>query len=262
MQASESIDKLAAGREHADIKATLQKVGINVIQTLPPPDCQDGIYTANWAVVRGDVAVMARLPKGREAEIPYAEKVLKDLGKEIITPPDSVYFSGQGDALACGELLFANHGYRTDLRMHQFLAETLGYKVISLQTIPALDPDGKPRVNPISGMIDSYFYDLDLALAVLSPDLIAWCPQAFTPESQETLRALPMEKIEVSFEEAERHFACNLVSTGETVIMNADASRLKADIEAKGLKTITPPVKELTKGGGFVRCVTLTLDNP
>jgi N-dimethylarginine dimethylaminohydrolase len=70
-----------------------------------------------------------------------------------------------------------------------------------------------------------------------------------------------MNKIEVSLAEATTGFACNLVSTGETVIMSAHAPEFQANIEAHGLHTITPDVTELGKGGGYIRCTTLTLDN-
>jgi N-dimethylarginine dimethylaminohydrolase len=43
--------------------------------------------------------------------------------------------------------------------------------------------------------------------------------------------------------------------------MSALAPKLKADIQAHGLKTFTPNVSELGKGGGFIRCTTLTIDN-
>jgi N-dimethylarginine dimethylaminohydrolase len=42
--------------------------------------------------------------------------------------------------------------------------------------------------------------------------------------------------------------------------MGAHAPYLKANIEAAGLKTITPDITELAKGGGYIRCTTLTLD--
>jgi N-dimethylarginine dimethylaminohydrolase len=81
------------------------------------------------------------------------------------------------------------------------------------------------------------------------------------PESQVKIRELPMEKIEVSLKEATEGFACNLVSTGEAVVMSAHAPELQAAIEGRGLRTITPQITELLKGGGYIRCTTLTLDN-
>lgn len=255
------VDVTKAIAEHEEIKHALQEAGVEVIQVSPPRGCQDGVYTANWGLCHGDTVVMSALPNKRQAEEPYAADVLSKLGKRLVYVPDGLRFSGQGDALPCGDYLFAGTSYRTDLEVHDFLAQHLGYNVISLQTVPSLDEADKPITNAVTGWPDSFFYDIDLAISVISPTLIAWCPEAFTPESQDKIRALTdIQKLEVSYEEATKGFACNLVSTGETVIMSANAPQLQAALEAKGLKTITPHIAELAKGGGYIRCTTLTLD--
>jgi N-dimethylarginine dimethylaminohydrolase len=261
MSSDDQVDIEKARLEHRAIQEALETAGIKVITVPPPTDCQDGVYTANWALVRGKKAILASLPNARKAEEAYAETVLRDLGKEIIRVPEGIRFSGQGDALPCGDYLFTGTTYRTDAAAHQFVADTLGFQVISLQTIPDTSFFGKPRINKSSGWPDSFFYDIDLALSVLRPDLIAWCPQAFTKESQAILRDLPIEKIEVSLKEAKQAFACNLVSSGEVVIMSAHAPQFRAAVESAGLKVITPEISELAKGGGYIRCTTLTLDN-
>ena len=69
-----------------------------------------------------------------------------------------------------------------------------------------------------------------------------------------------MDKITVPLEEAIDGFVCNLVSTGNTVIMSPNAPTLKRAVEARGLQTLTPPITELSKGGGYIRCCSLTLD--
>jgi N-dimethylarginine dimethylaminohydrolase len=261
-----NIDQARA--EHDSIRRALGEAGVRVIQVTPPEDCQDGIYTANWALCRGDRAILSRLPNARKGEEAYARQILEELGKTVIAVPDSLRFSGQGDALPCGNYLFMGGGYRTDPEAHEFVGETLGYNVISLQTIPARGPDGQPVINASSGWPDSYFYDIDLAMAILREPaanqrgIIAWCPEAFTAESQQKLASLTdLDQIIVSLDEARNHFACNLVSTGQTAIMGAHAPQLQHDIEARGLQVITPEIRELTKGGGYIRCTTLTLDN-
>jgi len=260
MDAAVPVSVERAVADHEGIRAALEAAGINVIQVPAPAGCQDGVYTANWGLARGDTVVLSSLPNTRRTEEPYAKAALLKLGKDVITPPHR--FSGQGDALPCGNLLFVGSEYRTDQRMHQFLADTLGYEVIGLQTVPKYDDAGQPVINTVTGWPDSYFYDLDLALAVLRPDLIAWCPEAFLPASQEKIRALnDLEKIEVSLDEALRGFACNLISTGQTVIMSANAPDLAAAIVSHGLKILTPTVQQLHKGGGFIRCSSLTLNN-
>lgn len=257
------VDVNKAISEHQQIKNALEQAGVEIVKVDAPKECQDGVYTANWALCRGNKAIMSRLPNKRKDEEPYAEEQLKLLGFEIIKVPNELRFSGQGDALPCGNFLFAGSTYRTDPEVHKFLADTLGYEVISLQTIPkkGLWGLGRDVTNPTTGWADSFFYDIDLALSVIREDLIAWCPKAFTPESAKKIRALPIKKIEVSLKEAKKAFACNLVSTGETVVMSAFAPQLKANLEKLGIKTITPEVRELGKGGGYIRCTSLTLSN-
>lgn len=262
-----SLDVTRAQVEHGQIKRLFEQAGIVVETTAPPTDSQDGVYTANWALVRGNKAVLARLPNARRAEEDVAEKALQERNYEVVHVPDDWHFSGQGDALAFGGLLFCGMGYRSDERAQAFAAEALGYERVQLQTIPELSELGNPMMNAVTGWPDSFFYDIDLALSIIkAPDetqggIIAYCPDAFMPSSQETLRRLRgFEKIEVSFEEATKGFACNLVSTGETVIMSNQAPELKKELEKRGLKVVSPDVTELIKGGGFIRCVSLTLE--
>ncbi len=259
MDESVAIDSEKANQEHAAIRTALMNAGVTVKQVEAPKDCQDGVYTANWGLCRNGVAVLSSLPNKRQAEQPYAKQTLENLDLEVIEAP--YRFSGQGDALPCGDLLFCGTTYRTDKRMHDFLAKHLGFTVIGLETVPYTDQSGKPLVNTVTGWPDSFFYDIDLALSVLTPNLIAWCPEAFTPESQAKIRSVDIDTIEVSYQEATKGFACNLVSTGETVVMSAHAPKLRAAIEAKGLKTVTPQISELAKGGGYIRCTTLTVKN-
>lgn len=267
MDASVSVDKEKARAEHDAIRAALEQAGVKVVKVDAPAQCQDGVYTANWALVRGKKAVLSRLPNARKAEEAYAEQVLSDHGIEVIHAPDNLRFSGQGDALPCGNYLFTGLGYRSDEDAQQFAADTLGFTRVALQTVPQMDEHGQAVINTASGWPDSFFYDIDLALAVLrNPEndkkgLIAWCPEAFTPESQDRLRLLDVvDKIEISLEEAVEAFACNLVSTGETVVMSAHAPKFQAELEAHGFSVVTPDIFELSKGGGYIRCTTLTLD--
>lgn len=265
-------DTTVAQAEHDAIRTSLIEAGITVHTTPSPTDSQDGVYTANWALVRGDTAVLARLPNIRRSEEAYAKKVLEGLGLNVVEVPEGLRFSGQGDALPCGDYLFCGSGYRSDEAAQAFAAETLGFTRIQLRTIPQRDEHGEPVINTISGWEDSFFYDIDLALSIIRPPqvnketgekipgLIAYCPEAFTEESQQVLANLTdIETIHVSLDEAQHAFACNLVSTGETVIMGDGAPALRAEFESRGLRVLTPHIQELSKGGGYIRCTTLTI---
>ena len=263
---NESVDIDAAVREHTHLRVTIEQADITVEQVSAPTDSQDGVYTANWALIRGNKAIMARLPDARKAEEAHAQLALHSMGLETIQVPEDWRFSGQGDALPCGRYLFCGQGYRSDVRAQAFAAEELGYERIQLQTKPLLDEHGTPKINEASGWEDSFYYDIDLAMAIIRPPstdnkgIIAFCQEAFTDESVQTILSLSdeFEFIFVSEEEATTAFACNLVSTGETVIMSAHAPELKGKLEEYGLRILTPKVVELAKGGGFIRCQTLT----
>jgi N-dimethylarginine dimethylaminohydrolase len=268
MDASIAINREVAAQEHLAIQAALEAAGVKVIKVKPPLDCQDGVYTANWGLERNGTVILASLPNARKGEEDYAEQIFQNQGKTVIRIPDGLRFSGQGDALPCGNLLFCGSAYRSDIEAQKFVAETLALTRIQLQTIPLLDNANNPAINSYSGWPDSFFYDIDLALSILKPPmqgqkgLIAWCPEAFTETSRALLVALDeVDKIEVSYHDATKAYACNLVSTGETVVMNQGAPDFQAAIESYGLKTILLHNPELAKGGGSIRCTSICISN-
>ena len=67
MTKHEPIDLAKAAQEHEAIQRALESVGVTVKRVAPPTNCQDGVLTANWALVRSDKAVLARLPNARKA---------------------------------------------------------------------------------------------------------------------------------------------------------------------------------------------------
>jgi N-dimethylarginine dimethylaminohydrolase len=263
---TDPLDKERAIAEHASIRQALESVGVEVITTASPVDSQDGVYIANWALVRGEVAVIARLPNIRRAEEAFAVAALEKLGKQIVRIPEGLKFSGQGDALPCGRYLFCGQGYRSDAEAQAIAAAATGLECIQLRSVPKLDADGQPVINATSGWADSFYYDIDLALAIIrepsltAPGLIAYCQEAFDEPSQKILAGLKdFEKILVTEDEATKAFATNLVSTGEAVVMSAHAPLLRGELEARGLRVVCPEVSELSKGGGYIRCTTLSL---
>ncbi len=264
---SPTADSSAAQTEHNTIRQALEQAGVKVTRVDAPADSQDGVYTANWALVRGSQAILASLPNVRKAAEDPAQAILEKQGLTVTRVPEGLLFSGQGDALPCGDLLFCGKGYRSHEAAQAFAAEHLGYRRVQLQTLPQLDSTGQPVINAVSGLPDSYYYDIDLALAIIAPPtdnkegIIAYCPEAFTEESRQILETFEeVDKIIVSEHEAREAFATNLVSTGQTVIMSADAPQLAADLQARGLEVIPVSAPELSKGGGFIRCISLSLN--
>ena len=255
-----SIDVEKAKAEHAAILNCFKEAGIELVKVDPPKDCQDGVYTANWALVKDGVAVMSRLPEARKAEEPYALGQLEKLGIKTVEVPNNHLFSGQGDSLICGKYLFAGRGYRSDPEAQQFAAETLGLELVQVHALPQLNDDGTEHINPFTNHADSFWYDIDLAISVIDEHTIAYCRDALDNESQQKIDAIDdIDKIVVDYDECTKGFANNLVSTGKHVIMSNHAPKLQAELEKRGLICLTPDVTELKKGGGYIRCVSLWL---
>jgi len=252
------VDVARAVIDHDNVAQCLREAGVEVVKVAPPAGAQDGIYTANWALIRNRKAILARLPDARKTEEEYAELVLGNLGYEVVRVPEDWHFSGQGDNLVVGKYLIAGCGYRSDARACEFAADELDLELVQIHAIPELE-NGVAKINAVSGWPDSRFYDIDLAVAVLRDDLIAYYPDALDEVSRVRMENLPLETIKVDYDEAVNGMACNLVSTGETVIMSSRAPKLRQQIERRGFKVLMPDVREITRGGGFIRCVSLTL---
>lgn len=252
--------------EHGLVRQALVEAGVEVINVPSLEGSQDSVYVANWGFICGDRAIAAKLPRGRQEEMPYSQDVFRDvLGKDVMIPGMQRY-SGQGDTLIVGDRLFMGHGYRSNKGMQKVVKKALrdihDFEVVSVQSLPILDEAGKPMRNKVSGWQDSYFYDADLFIGVVDESTIAWCPEAMTEASRERVAALnDLDKIEVSYHEAIGSYACNFISTGSTIITASGAPKLKADLEARGKKVVDIDLSEINKGGGSARCITLTVDN-
>ncbi|HLU54236.1 MAG TPA: arginine deiminase-related protein [Pseudonocardia sp.] len=241
MDRADQPDRAAAAAEHRAILDAHRRAGRDLAYLPSVPGCPDMVYTANAAVVRGDVAVLGNLPAQRRPETPHHRSWLIEAGFIVIDTPYA--FSGQGDALPWGDLLLAGYGQRTDRRVHAVLREYLGYEIVPLRTV------------------DPRWYDLDLAVAVIDENTLAYCPEALDLPSRARLQALGCDLVEVDEAEA-LGFALNLVSDGSTVTMSDGAPRFAAALRERGLVVDEVVTTQLRKGGGGVRCTSLTLDNP
>lgn len=241
MHAGDQPDKAIAIQQHEAFMQAHRDAGRTLEYMPSVPGLPDLVYTANSGLTRGKKVILSLFPPERQPETPHFRKWYQEHGFEVIEPP--YRFSGQGDALPCGNYAICGTGWRTDARMHQFIADNLGYEVVPVQTV------------------SDEWYDIDLAVAIISPTLIAFCKEAVEPESYDRLTSIPgVDYLLVSLEEAQK-FACNLVSDGTTVTMTNEAPDLAANLEQRGLKVVTLATDQLAKGGGTIRCTSLALDN-
>jgi N-dimethylarginine dimethylaminohydrolase len=177
----------------------------------------------------------------RQGEEPIDAAWLEGEGFEVRRLPDDVFFEGAGDALFCGDTLFAGYRIRSHARGHQLVGEMLGVRVIPVE------------------LIDDYHYHLDTCFCPIAADAAVCYPGAFDEYGLQALRAYIPNLIEVEHAEA-RRFACNAVVVGETVVTNTGCPKLHAALRERGYTPIETPLDEFVKAGGSAKCLTLRLD--
>jgi N-dimethylarginine dimethylaminohydrolase len=235
-------DRAEAVRQWTALRQAIEGAGARVSLVDPVQGLPDLVFTANAAVVYQQRAIIAsfRHPE-RQKEEPYFAAWFAVHDYQVEWPPDGVFFEGAGDALFCGDTLFAGYRTRSDARGHQRIGEMLGCRVIPLE------------------LVNAYYYHLDTCFCPLAPDVAIYFPEAFDDYGKQALRELVGELLPVREEEA-RRFACNAVVVGRTVITNTGCPELHAQLRQLGFEPRETSLDEFVKAGGSAKCLTLRLD--
>jgi N-dimethylarginine dimethylaminohydrolase len=216
--------------------------GARVSQLGPVKGLPDLVFTANAAMIFGKQAILShfRHPQ-RQGEEPQNRRALVEHGFDVLDPPANFSFEGAGDALFCGDTLYAGYRMRSDAAGHQAIGQMLGVRVIPVE------------------LVDSRYYHLDTCFCPLEPDTAIWYPPAFDDYGQRAIQEHVSSLIAVEQAEAER-FACNAVVIGRRVITNTGCDHLHATLAEAGYEPVATPLDEFVKAGGSAKCLTLRLD--
>jgi N-dimethylarginine dimethylaminohydrolase len=152
-----------------------------------------------------------------------------------------MFFEGAGDALFCGETLFAGYRIRSDAHGQQHIGQMI-----------------KRRVMPLE-LVDPYYYHLDTCFCPLSAEEAIYFPPAFDDYGRRVLEEYVPNLIPVEATEAQS-FACNAVVVGRTVVTNVGCPELHAALRQRGYSPVETPLGEFVKAGGSAKCLTLRLD--
>jgi N-dimethylarginine dimethylaminohydrolase len=221
---------------------SLEALGVAIELVAPVAGLPDLVFTANAGMVYHNLFISSRFRYGvRQGEARHFEEWAHGRGFEVVQLPDGFFFEGAGDALFCGETLFAGYRFRSDVRSHQWVGDRIGQEVLPLE------------------LIDPRFYHLDTCFCPLAPDLALYYPGAFDEYGRSVLRARIHQLIEVAAEEAVS-FSCNAVVVGRTVILNDGAPKLANSLEQLGFSVRQLGFTEFIKSGGSAKCLTLRID--
>jgi N-dimethylarginine dimethylaminohydrolase len=213
------------------------------ISLVPPVEgLPDMVFTANAALIYQNRAIISRFRHSqRQGEQEHFRRWIAEHGFLALDAPGDHSFEGAGDALFCGDTLYAGYRQRSDARGHQLIGDLLGVRVLPLE------------------LMSAHYYHLDTCFCPLNADAAVWYPAAFDEYGQRVIRANIPNLIEVAENEA-RGFACNAAVIGRTVITNAGCPKLHAQLRDAGFIPVETPLTEFVKAGGSAKCLTLRLD--
>jgi N-dimethylarginine dimethylaminohydrolase len=242
MNSARQADHPLACEQWAALHSQLVAAGAAIVEVEPAAGLPDLVFTANAALIYGDRAVISRFKHPqRQGEEPHFRRWFADQGWKIVETPAGCSFEGAGDALFCGDTLFAGYRLRSDARGHQQIGEQLGVRVLPLE------------------LVDPYYYHLDTCFCPLTADSAIYYPAAFDEYGRRVLAENIPTLVAVEEEEA-RSFACNAVVVGRRVITNAGCPRLHEALAERGFEPAETPLGEFVKAGGSAKCLTLRLD--
>src|SRR3954452_6300555 len=231
-----------AFRQWKSLHNALLAAGVRVETMTPQPGLPDLVFTANAGLVFHDTFLSSRFRhEVRARESPHFDAWFAGHGFVVEHLPENTYHEGAGDALFCGDTLFARYRTRSDASAHQWVGERLSVRVLPLELV-------NPR-----------FYHLDTCFCPLAPGEALYYPDAFDTYGRRVLNTHVPKLIPVTEAEAFR-FGCNAVVVGKTVVHNSRCPQLATDLSRAGYKPVEVELDEFLKAGGSAKCLTLRLD--
>lgn len=242
MNRERHVDHAAAVRQWHALHDILVELGARISLLPPVEGLPDLVFTANAALIFRRTAILSRFRhEQRQGEEEHDARWLTEHGFDVQRLIPASSFEGAGDALFCGDTLFAGYRIRSEAAGLQRVGALIGQRVIPLE------------------LVDPYFYHLDTCFCPLAPDTAVLYQPAFDEYGGRVLRELIAQRIDVPEDEA-RAFACNAVVVGRHVITNEGCPELHQALQRRGFHPIATPLGEFTKAGGSAKCLTLRLD--
>jgi N-dimethylarginine dimethylaminohydrolase len=242
MSRSQQSNLEVARQQWGALRDLLQRLGAQIELMTPVKGLPDLVFTANAGLIwKQRVFLSLFRHEARQGETTVDRDWFQQAGFETLDMPDEFFFEGAGDALFCGDTLFAGYLIRSDVKALQWVAAEMNCRVIPLQ------------------LVDEFYYHLDTCFCPLSETEAIYYPPAFDSYARQALQEHVPQLIPVVEAEAQR-FACNAVVIGKSVALNTGCPQLEESLRERGYMPHSTPLDEFIKAGGSAKCLTLRLD--
>jgi N-dimethylarginine dimethylaminohydrolase len=241
MKLTRQSDPVKANHQWQKLYDILSGLNCEIKLIKPAKGLPDMVFTANAGLPVDNTVFLSRFRyKEREGEARLFRKWFEKQGFRITEMPSGIFFEGAGDALFAGSRLYAAYRFRSDIRAHTLLAETLGIQVLSLD------------------LAKKKFYHLDTCFAPLSSKTVLYYPPAFDRYGRKVIEENILDPIAVPRKEADR-FVCNSIVVGKDIIMHHRCPETASLLTVRGYRVHETNLSEFIKAGGSAKCLTLQL---
>lgn len=241
------VDKALAQQQWENLHRILSdRATVTLIE--PAAGLPDMVFTANAGLVRGrqngerKVIVSSFRHHERQPETQHFENFFATAGYHVLHLKRGTIFEGAGDALfdAQERLWFAS-GIRSVSHARDEIIDAFHVDVHSLE------------------LVDPRWYHLDTAFCPLPEGRALAYSKAFSAKSVVALNAAFGKNIIWVSDLDAKHFACNAISIGKSVILHKASAEMKGALERRGLEVVEADVSEFLKAGGACKCLTLEI---
>jgi dimethylargininase len=228
------IDPRRVARQHRAYTDALSAAGCTLIPVPQAPDCPDGVFVEDCAVVVEGVAVITRPgAPSRRAEVESVAKVLSGLMPvERLLAPATL---DGGDVLRIGRTLFVGRSGRTNVDGIRQLTDAVASTGLEVEVIE------------VRGALH-----LKTAVTAIDPETLVINPRWVDP-----LRFRRWRTIEVDPAEP---FAANTLRVADSLVVAAAHPRTSERCAALVPRMIPVEVDEIARAEGGVTCCSILVD--
>jgi len=179
---------------------------------------------------------------GRQNEVVHLERFWNQRGFSVHKLHHPGAFESNGDAIysPVHGLVFGGYGTRTDKEVYAELSNRFDLNVVRLE------------------LCSKDFYHLDTCFSILSKEVVAIQPQAFSQEGLRLIHSIFSKVVSIPYEENLKYFCGNsFCPDGTHVVLQKGSPTFARELEKLGFKIWEVDTTEFMKSGGSVFCLKL-----